>query len=90
LFVALTQTLISLRTRRSGSPPGSVQIVIQELGVDLANECVRWVKGRLDYESLFSILDVLRLDTNRQFWIGRLEASEDNCDIGNELAYNDG
>ena len=34
---------------------------------------------------LFSILDGMRQDHDRQFWIERLEASEDNCDIDEDL-----
>jgi hypothetical protein len=40
-----------------------------------------WVKARPDYEPLFSILDGLRQDANRRFWIERLEAQENNCDL---------
>jgi hypothetical protein len=39
------------------------------------------VKARPDYGPLFSILDGMRQDADRQFWIERLEAQEDNCDI---------
>jgi hypothetical protein len=42
---------------------------------------ILWVKARPDYEPLFSILDGLRLDGERRYWIERLEAQEDNCDI---------
>jgi hypothetical protein len=47
----------------------------------VVNKSVLWVKARPDYEPLFSILDGMRQDTDRRFWIERLEASEDNCDI---------
>lgn len=40
-----------------------------------------WVKPRPDYEPLFSILDGLRLDTDRRNWIERKEADGDVCDI---------
>ena len=39
------------------------------------------MKARPDYEPLFSILDGLRLDGEQRYWIERLEAHEDNCDI---------
>jgi hypothetical protein len=39
------------------------------------------VKTRPDYESLFSILEGMRQNPDRQFWIEQLEASEDNCGI---------
>ncbi len=39
------------------------------------------MKARLDYELLFYILDGLRSDSDRRFWIEPLETQEDNCDI---------
>jgi hypothetical protein len=60
-------------------------VVIQEIGVDMAAKCVLWVKARPDYEPLFSILDGMRQDADRRFWIERLEASEDNCDIEEDM-----
>jgi len=58
-----------------------VHVMLQEVGVDVAAKRVLWVKARPDYEPLFSILDGLRLDGERRYWIERLEAHEDNCDI---------
>jgi hypothetical protein len=58
-----------------------VHIMIQEVGVDVTIKRVLWVKARLDYEPLFSILDGLRQDAGRRFWIECLEAQENNCDI---------
>jgi hypothetical protein len=55
--------------------------MIQEVGVNVTVKCILWVKARPDYEPLFSILDGMRQDADKRFWIGRLEASEDNCDI---------
>ena len=42
---------------------------------------IPWVKARLDYEPLFSILVGLHQDAGRHFWLEHLEAHEDNCDI---------
>jgi hypothetical protein len=39
------------------------------------------VKIRPDYAPLFSILNGPNQDTERRFWIERLEASENNCDM---------
>jgi hypothetical protein len=39
------------------------------------------VNTQPDYEPLFSILDGLRQDAARRFWIERLDAQENNCDI---------
>ena len=58
-----------------------VHVMLQEVGVDVAAKRVLWVKARPDYEPLFSILDGLHLDSERRYWIERLEAHEDNCDI---------
>ena len=55
--------------------------MIQEVGVDVVAKRVLRVKARPDYEPLFSILDGLRHDADRRFWIERLEAQEDDCDI---------
>ena len=59
--------------------------MIQEVGVDMTTKLVLWVKARTDYETLFSILDGMRQDAGRRFGIERLEASEDNCDIEEDL-----
>lgn len=58
-----------------------VHIMIQEVGVDVTIKRVLWVKARPDYEPLFCILDGMRQDSDRRFWIERLEASENSCDI---------
>jgi hypothetical protein len=55
--------------------------MLKEVGVDVVIKGVLWVKARPDYEPLFSILDGIRQDADRRFWIERLEASKDNCDI---------
>ena len=58
-----------------------VQIMIQEVGVDMEAKCILWVRARPDYEPLFSILDGLRHDADRRFWIESFMTSEDNCDV---------
>jgi len=45
------------------------------------SELVLSVKARPYYEPLFSILDGLRPDGERRYWIECLEAHEDNCGI---------
>jgi hypothetical protein len=59
--------------------------MLQGVGVDVVAKRVLWVKAPPDYEPLFSILDGMRQDTDRRFWTERLEASEDNCDIEEDL-----
>jgi len=55
--------------------------MIQEVGVDVEIKYVLWMKARPDYEPLFSILDGLRLDGERRYWIERREAEGNICDI---------
>jgi hypothetical protein len=55
--------------------------MIQEVGVDVTIKHVLWVKARPDYEPLFSILDGMHQDADRRFWIERVEAQGNNCDI---------
>ncbi len=42
---------------------------------------VLWVRARPDYEPLFSILDGLRRDSKRRYWIDRKIMEMDNSDI---------
>jgi len=58
-----------------------VNIMIQEVGVDVTIKRVQWVKARPDYEPLFSILDGLRLDNKRRYWIEHREAERNIYDI---------
>ena len=44
-------------------------------------------KTQQGLEPLFSILDGVRLDSERRYWIERLEASEDNCDIEEDTGH---
>lgn len=55
--------------------------MIQEVGVDVTIKHVLWVKARPDYEPLLSILDGMRQDADRRFWIDGVEAQENNCDV---------
>jgi len=56
-------------------------MMIQEVGVDMAARCMLWVKARPDDEPLFLILDGLRLDSERRYWIERRETEGNICDI---------
>jgi hypothetical protein len=60
-------------------------MMLQVVGVDVVAKRVLWVKARPYYEPLFSILDGMRQETDRRFWIERLEASEDNCDVEEDM-----
>ena len=58
-----------------------MHIMIQEVAVDMVAKCILWVKARPDYEPLFSILDGLRLNSERRYWIERREAERNIYDI---------
>jgi hypothetical protein len=60
---------------------GLVHIMIKKVGVDMTAKCVLWVKACPDYEPLFSILDCLRVDKERRYWIERREVEGNICDI---------
>ena len=57
-------------------------VMIQEVGVDVVNKRVLWVKARPDYEPLFSILYGLRPDPGRRYWIKGHGAEVDIGDMG--------
>ena len=59
--------------------------MIQEVGVDVAAKRVIWIKARLDFDVLFQLLNNLRVDEQRRFWIAYSEADEDTCDIREDL-----
>jgi site-specific DNA recombinase len=61
------------------------RMMIQEVGVDVAAKCVIWIKARPDFDVLFQLLNNLRVDEQRRFWIVYQEADEDACDIREDL-----
>jgi len=79
------QTLLDLRTTWESTTQEErrdlVHVMIQEVGIDMAAKSALWVKARPDYEPLFSILDGLRHDADRRFWIESFVTPEDNCDV---------
>jgi hypothetical protein len=50
-------------------------------GVDMVAKCMLWVRARPDYEPLFSILDGLRRDSERRYWIERMVMEKNISDI---------
>jgi hypothetical protein len=62
-----------------------VRMMIQEVGVDVSAKCVVWVKARPDFDVLFQILDNLRIDEGRRFWIVYPDADENLCDTEDGL-----
>jgi hypothetical protein len=83
------QTLLDLRETWENTTleerKDLVHVMLQEVGINMADKCILWVKARPDYEPLVSILDGKRQDTDRRSWIERLEASEDDYDIREDL-----
>jgi len=61
------------------------RMMIQEVGVDVAAKRVIWIKARPDFDVLFQLLNNLRVDEQRRFWIAYPEVDEDACDMGEDL-----
>ncbi|GAB4416628.1 MAG: hypothetical protein Kow002_02530 [Anaerolineales bacterium] len=59
--------------------------MIQEFGVDVAAKRVIWIKARPNFDVLFQLLNNLRVDEQRRFWIVYQEADEDACDIREDM-----
>jgi hypothetical protein len=79
------QTLLDLRETWENTTQEErrdlVHVMIQEVGGDLAAKYILWLKARPDYEPLVSILDGLRLDGERRYWIEHNETEGNICDI---------
>ena len=61
-----------------------VRMMIQDVGVDVTANQVVWVKARPDFDVLFQLLNNLRIDDHRRFWIAYAVADEDTSDIGED------
>ena len=79
------QTLLDLRETWENTTQDErkdlVHVMIQEVGIYMEAKCILWVRARPDYEPLFSILDGLRLDSKRRYWIERKETEGNISDI---------
>ena len=60
-------------------------MMIKEVGVDVAAKRVIWIKARPDFDVRFQLLNNLRVDEQRRFWITYPEVDEDTCDIREDL-----
>lgn len=58
-----------------------VRMMIQGVGVDVVAKRVVWVKARPYFDVLFQLLNTLRMDEQRRFWIAYPELDENNSDI---------
>ena len=64
-----------------------VRTMIQEAGCDVGTKRIVWVKVNPDYEILFRLMDGLRPDTERRYWIREHSAEVDIGDMGEELGH---
>jgi hypothetical protein len=48
---------------------------------------VLWVRARPDYEPLFSILDGLRADNGRRYWVSELSIEVNTCDMREDMGH---
>jgi hypothetical protein len=62
-----------------------VRTMIQEVGCDVGTKCIVWVKVNPDYEILFRLMDRLRPDAGRCYWIREYSTQGNIVDIGEEL-----
>ncbi len=62
-----------------------VHVMIQEAGCDVGTKRIVWVKVNPDYEILFRLMDGLRPDAGRRYWIQDHVAEVDIVDRGEEL-----
>lgn len=60
---------------------GLVHGMIQEGGIDMDAKCMLWIRAHPDYELLFSILDGLRPDSEKRYWIERKVMEKNINDI---------
>jgi hypothetical protein len=49
--------------------------------------CRIYLDDRPDYEPLFSILDGLRADNGRRYWISEQGIEANTCDMGEDLGH---
>ena len=49
--------------------------------------CVLWVRAYPDYKPLFSILDRLRADTGRCYFVSEHVIGVNTCDIGEDMGH---
>jgi len=62
-----------------------VRTMIQEVGCDVGTKRIMWVKVNPDYEILFRLMDRLRPDAGRRYWIREQGAEGNIVDIGEEM-----
>ena len=85
------KTLLDLRETRESTTQEErgdlVHVMIQEVRVDMAAKCMLWIRARPDYKPMLSILDGLRADTGRRYWISENAFEVNTCDMGEDLGH---
>jgi len=61
------------------------RMMIQEVGVDVAAKRVIWIKARPDFDVLFQLLNNLRVDDQRRFWIAHPVTDENASDVEGDM-----
>jgi hypothetical protein len=62
-----------------------MRTMIQEAGCDVGTKCIVWGKVNPDYEILFRLMDGLRPDAGRRYWIKGHGAEVDIDDMGEDM-----
>ena len=62
-----------------------VRTITQEVGCDMGTKRIVWFKVNPDYEILFRLMDRLRPDAGRCYWIKEQGAEGILVDIGEEM-----
>jgi hypothetical protein len=62
-----------------------VRTMVQEVGSDVGTKRIFWVKANPDYKILFRLMDGLRPNVRRRFWIRGNGAEVDFGDIEEEI-----
>jgi hypothetical protein len=61
-----------------------VRTMLQEAGCDVGSKRIVWVKVNPDYEILFRLMDRLRPDAERRYWIREQGAAGNIVGTGEE------
>ena len=56
-------------------------------GCDVGSKRILWVKVNPNFDILFKLLDGLRADTGRRYWIIELSIEVNTCDIGEDMGH---
>ena len=53
----------------------------------MGSKRILWVKVNLYFDILFKLLDGLRADTGRRYWIIELSIEVNTCDMGEDIGH---